>query len=129
MRIFSFLTRKVGEKTADFWTGRGMKSLQEENFKEAIKAFDEVNKLYRVEGFTDPLWRADSKEYLPNIYMSFLGLALAYAGLNKLIPADDNFRKVKTLVERYQAPNPKDYLKKMGLDNLIRLLNFIESYK
>jgi hypothetical protein len=127
MGIFSFLTRKIGEKTADFWTGVGMKSLKEENFEEAIKAFNEVNKLYRVEGFTDPLWREDSKEYLPNIYMSFLGLALAYSGLNNLIPADDNLRKVKTLVKRYQAPNPKDYLKRMGLDNLIGLLNRIES--
>jgi len=129
MGIFSFLTKKVGEKTADYWTGYGLKNLEEENFEKAIKAFNEVIKLYQVEGYTNPIWREDLKQYLHNIYIAFLGLSLAHAALNNFIPADDNYRKVKTLIKNYQSPNAKDFLKRMKLDKLIGLVDRIENHK
>jgi hypothetical protein len=128
MGIFSFLTGKTGKKAANEWLLLGWRRLQGEDYAGAVNAFNEVNKIYKVEDL-NPHILSNQKlnEYISFVCPSFLGLALAYAGLNSLDIGKNKLAVVATLQMLYGADNPKDFMQKTGNAKLIKLFERIDS--
>jgi hypothetical protein len=127
--LFIFSWKKFRNVMAQFWLGRGWRLTQEGDYQGAIKAFNEVNKLYKVKDLNPhSLSSKDLTDYIQFVGSSHIGLSIAYAGVGNLDLAKDKLAVAKTSEILYGASSSIEFLQKMELNQLIGIVNKIESH-
>jgi len=127
--LFIFSRKQIRNIVAQNWLGKGWILTQEGDYQGAIKAFNKVNKLYKVK-YLNPhtLSSKDLIAYIQFVGSSHIGLSIDYAGVGNLDLAKDKLAVAKTLEMLYGASSPTELLQKVGLNQLIGIVNKIEKH-
>jgi len=127
--LFIFSWKTIRNVVAQYWLGRGWTLTQKGNYEGAIKAFNEVNRCYKVNDLNPhTLSSKDLIEYIQFVGSSYIGLSIAYAHVGNLDLAKDKLAVAKTLEMLNGASSPIEFLQKMGYNQLIGIVNKIENH-